>query len=187
MEQRSSPFRLILIPPLAAMGLAAAIAYWLSNEAPPAQPVNEPEPAPVAAPTPVTPAPRAEAPKVAQPSALPPPAATAPAAPPQQRPNPSANLPAALQDPKVLDHAKLMVVESAKLYLHNSDLANLMHLRSTLREQGIEPALAPADLTGIEIGIECLQQTAEAKSRAFEFLEDNAGSPLADGLRFACR
>lgn len=189
MEQRSSPFRLIVIPPLAAMGLAAAIAYWLSDESPSAAPASEPanappEPAPIAAPAPA-PVPRAEAPKPVQPNAPPPTAASAPVV--QAPQQPVANLPPQLQDPKVLEHAKLMVVESAKLYMHNSDLANLMHLRATLREQGIEPAMPAADLTAIDVGVECLQQTTDAKTRASDFLEDNPSSPLADGLRFACR
>jgi hypothetical protein len=93
---------------------------------------------------------------------------------------------ARLAEPKMREHAQLMVIESAKMALKSSDLMKLQRLRTTVRSEGIDQAIAANDLTAIDIGIECLARAPDAKQRAFEFLEDNAGSPLAESLRAAC-
>jgi hypothetical protein len=190
MEQRSRPFRLLLIPPLVAMGLAAGIAYLLSDDSPtsaPTEPVPVPEPAAAPAPTakPVAPAPA----PIAQPQLAPPaPAPSAPSAPVEQpEAGPAQAMMERFKEPKMREHAQLMVLESAKMELKNGNLAQLQRLRTTLRQEGIDQVVAASDLTAIDIGIECLARTADAKTRAFEFLEDNPSSPLAESLRAACQ
>jgi hypothetical protein len=175
------------------MGLAAAFAYWLTDDTPqrPTAPQTEPAPPPAAS---TAPEPKPPAVPVAQRQL--PPAAPAPS------PEPVAPLPApapaaadagpaeaalrVLAEPKAREHAQLMVLESAKMALKSRDLMKLQRLRTTVRTGGIEQAIAPNDLTAMDIGIECLAQAADAKQRAFEFLEDNPGSPLAESLRIAC-
>jgi hypothetical protein len=191
MEQRSRPFRLLLIPPLVAMGLAGGIAYLLSGDAPtpaPSEPAAEPEPAAAPAPSakPVAPAPAPIAQQKLVPA--PAPATPAPAAPALEQPEAghAQAMMERLKEPKMREHAQLMVVEGAKMALKNGDLPQLQKLRTTIRQEGIEQVIAAGDLTAIDIGIECLARTADAKARAFEFLEDNPSSPMAESLRAAC-
>jgi hypothetical protein len=70
--------------------------------------------------------------------------------------------------------------------MRNRDLMQLTRLRTTLSEQGIEQVLAPADLTAIDLGMQCLSQAAGAKERVNDFLDENAGSPFTESLRTAC-
>jgi hypothetical protein len=91
-----------------------------------------------------------------------------------------------LKEPKMREHAQKMVTESAKLTMRNRDLMQLTRLRTTLSEQGIEQVIAPADLTAIDLGIQCLSQAGGAKERVNDFLDENPGSPLAESLRSVC-
>ncbi len=91
-----------------------------------------------------------------------------------------------LSDPKMREHAQKMVTESAKHAMRNRDLMQLTRLRTTLSEQGIEQVIAPADLTAMDLGIQCLSQAGGAKERVNDFLDEHASSPFAESLRSAC-
>jgi hypothetical protein len=194
MEQpRTSPFRLLLGPPLIAMGLAAVVAYSLSDDSPP-KPIApaQPEPVPVSPPVAIAPKPveRAQVRPPEPPPSAPPPAAPAP---PGETPtaevvpDPARAMIERFKDPAAREHAQLMVIESAKMTLKTRDLAQLQKLRDTLRVEGIEQVIPANDLAAIDVGIACLAQGAEAKQRAFEFIEDNPSSAMNEGLRSACQ
>jgi hypothetical protein len=201
MEQRSTPFRTLLAPPLIAMGLAAVLTYSLSDDEPPkpAPVVNEPT-APVATAPPMVPPaapvaawqPPPPAPAPAQP---PPVAAPVPEAPPPRGPDPVTGVPEAghaaamlerLKEPKMREHAQKMVVESVKMTLNNRDLMQLTRLRTTIADQAMDQVLAPADVTAIDLGMQCLSGARGAKERIAEFVDENPSSPLAESLRSAC-
>jgi hypothetical protein len=91
-----------------------------------------------------------------------------------------------LADPKMREHAQLMVTESAKMALKKRDLMQLHRLRETVRNEGIEQAISANDLQAMDLGIECLSRARDAKQRIADFLDENPGSPLAEQLREAC-
>lgn len=196
MEQRSTPFRTLLAPPLIAMALAAVLAYTLSDGDPPRPAAPAPEPitpglppaAPVARPPTIAAAPP---PQPATPAPTPPVVTPTPAPAPSADGIPEGGHAAAamerLSDPKMREHAQKMVTESAKLAMKNHDLMQLTRLRTTLSEQGIEQVIAPADLTAIDLGMQCLSQAGGVKDRVTDFLDENATSPFAESLRSACQ
>jgi hypothetical protein len=182
---------------LIAMGLAAVVAYSLSDDSPPKITPAQPDPVPVSPPVAVAPKPveRAQVrPPEPPPPSAPPPSAPPPApAPPGETPtaevvpDPARAMIERFKDPAAREHAQLMVIESAKMTLKTRDLAQLQKLRDTLRVEGIEQVIPANDLAAIDVGIACLAQGAEAKQRAFEFIEDNPSSAMNEGLRSACQ
>jgi hypothetical protein len=84
------------------------------------------------------------------------------------------------------EHAQKMVIESVKMTLKNRDLMQLTRLRSTISEQAMDQVLAPADVTAIDLAMQCLSSAGGAKERIAEFLDENPSSPLAESLRSAC-
>ncbi len=91
-----------------------------------------------------------------------------------------------LADPKMRDHAQKMVIESVKLALSKRDIMQLTRLRTTLSEQAIDQILAPADVTALDLGMQCLSGAGGAKERIADFLDEHPSSPLAESLRGAC-
>jgi len=203
MEQRSTPFRTLLAPPLVAMGLAAVLTYAISDDEPaqPAPAVSEPTPVAAPAPAP-SPAPSPAAAPPPQPPPVPAAAAPAPpvaaqvpepAAPPGTDPVtgvPEAGHAAAmlerLAEPKMREHAQKMVIESVKMALKNRDIMQLTRLRTTLTEQAIDQILPPADVAALDLGMQCLSGAGNAKERVADFLDEHPSSPLAESLRGVC-
>jgi hypothetical protein len=196
-QSRSTPFRLLLGPPVIAMGLAAALAYLLSDKqaAPgPAPGSGEPDPGPPVAAAPVPPPrrapPRVAAPPLPVPAAVPPRPVSPPAAPTAQIDPNTQHAQAMLErfkEPALREHAQLMVVENAKFALGKRKVAQLKQLQNTLRAEGLDQIVSPDDATAIDIGVECLTQGGNGRQRAADFIEDNPSSPLAESLHSACQ
>jgi hypothetical protein len=187
MEQPSSgQFGVLLGLPLIAIVLVVVIVQFLTgrektDSAPAGAPAHQVDAPP---PEPVRPVP----PK--QPPAAPPPASAPGAAPAAASPRPQVDAGAAgdrFQDPKIREHAQLMVTETARVALQKRDLEQLRRLRDATRQGGIEQVIAPGDLQAIDIGLDCLVRAGGFRARADDFLEDNPSSVLAEALRGACQ
>jgi hypothetical protein len=204
-----SALRTIFGPALLAMGVVAALAYFLSGKndeyldeaTPPAiatpEPVPPPEPAAAEPPAPV-PAPAAPAPApaaLAVPAPAPPPEAppSEPEVPPQQvdalYPNnpfvSDAAVPPPLPD-KLREHAMKMVGPAITMAMEKGDLKQLKQLRGFFEQRKREKLLPPRELEAIDLAIACVEQAPNARDKAHYFLTHGAKSDYAEGLRNAC-
>jgi hypothetical protein len=189
-----SALRSIFGPALLAMAVVSVLAYFLSGDddeyledapapklaAPEAVPV---EPVPIQPPTPVAPP--------APPPGEPPPSEPAAEAPPLEGHFPEnpfisdAAVPPPLP-PKLRDHAAAMIPNALKMALDRSDLKQLKQVRGFLEQRKSENFMPEGDLQAIDHAIACLEEEADARQEAKDFLRFGGSSQFADGVRKVC-